>query len=151
MLVIFMVKEKLITCLNLCFSLKKPEKFEKGALIMHIFGSITDEDREQLKKFGMENYVVEHSKVTSDQIVRFMRGANILYLPQGDDVKYSIPYKFYDYISVQRPILAVTSSGSATAEIINELGCGEAADISDSKSIYNALRNIVCSQKRIYI
>ncbi len=50
---------------------------------------------------------------------------------------------FYDYLSVKQPILAITSPNSATAEIVNEIGCGEVGDISDSDSVFKALRNIL--------
>jgi glycosyltransferase involved in cell wall biosynthesis len=125
---------------------------EKGLIkadsfMIHIFGKIADDDKECIVKFGLQNYVIEHSKISEREILKYMKGADILYLPQGDDVKYSVPYKFFDYIRVKKPILAVTSPKSATAEIVNEVGCGEVADISDSDSVFNALYNILKGDK----
>ncbi len=131
--------------------LKKLENdgiIKPGSLAVHIFGKIADDDRELMNKYSLQDCVFEHSKVSFDEVLKYMKGADILYLPQGDDVKYSVPYKFFDYLSVKQPILAITSPNSATAEIVNEIGCGEVADISNSNSVFNALSNILNAKKQ---
>jgi glycosyltransferase involved in cell wall biosynthesis len=121
---------------------------ENQSLKIHVFGKITDEDKEYSVKLNLQDLIKEHNTVSTKEILKYMKGSDILYLPQGDDVNYSIPYKFFDYLSVQKPILAVTPSDSATAQIINETGSGESADISDSKSIFNALKKILCNNRQ---
>lgn len=119
----------------------------KDSLAIHVFGKITDEDKNYLSKYNFNNLVTEHNKVSTHEVLKFMKGADILYLPQGDDVNYSVPYKFFDYLSVKKPILAVTPVYSATAEVIKETGCGETGNINDSTSVYTALKKILCDKK----
>ena len=83
-----------------------------------------------------------------NELLQYLKGADVLYIIQGNEHKYSIPYKLIDYLSVKKPILAVTSKYSATYNIINETESGEAADINESDSIYAALRNILVENKK---
>ncbi len=92
--------------------------------------------------------IFEHKKVTHDKILSYMKGSDILYLPQGDTLKYAIAYKFFDYLSVKKPILSVSSLESAMTDIMDELDCGEKADTS-CDSIYNALYKMLV-EKKVY-
>ena len=80
-------------------------------------------------------------------MIQYLKGADVLYLSQGDEHKYSIPYKLIDYLSIKKPILAVTSKYSATYDIMKEINCGEVGDINDCYSIYNALKSILVEEK----
>ena len=114
----------------------------KENIEIHIFGKIKIEDNELIKNLEFDNIVKEHSKVDYKTILSYMKRSDILYLPQGGDVRYSIPYKFFDYLSVRKPILAVTAYESALFDIMQKIDCGECADIYNSDSIFFALKKL---------
>ena len=120
---------------------------ERDGIIIHVFGKIIDEDREAIKKLGLQNLVCEHDKVPYRDILSYMKGADILYLPQGYYLKYAVAFKFFDYLTVRRPILTVASLDSAMSDIMNEINCGEIADIT-FESVYSALYKIIIEKKK---
>ena len=121
---------------------------KRGNIAIHVFGKIIDEDIKVIEKLGLEDMVIEHEKVTHDQILSYMKGADILYLPQGDILKYAVAYKFFDYLSVKKPILSISALESAMTDIMDELDCGEKADTS-CPSVYNALVKLLV-EKKVY-
>ncbi len=122
---------------------------KKDSIAIHVFGKLRDEDLEIINDLKFQNLVFEHDKVDYEKVISYMKGADILYLPQGGDVKYSVPFKFFDYLNAKKPILAVTSLNSAIYDIMQEIQCGEIADINSSDSIYNALCSLIV-EKKIY-
>ncbi len=116
---------------------------KSGSIAIHVFGKLRDDDKDIIERLQLQTLVNEHEKVSYENVVAYMKGADILYLPQGGDVKYSIPFKFFDYLNARKPILAVTSLHSAINDIMQEIECGEIADINDSNSIFNALNKIL--------
>ena len=56
----------------------------------------------------------------------------------GSNVKYAIPYKIFDYISVQRPILAVAPKNSEVEGKIYDVTGAWVADI-DTGIVENSL------------
>ena len=64
--------------------------------------------------------IINHERIEYHELLRYLKGADVLYIIQGNEHKYSIPYKLIDYLSVKKPILAVTSKFSATYNIIDE-------------------------------
>ena len=126
--------------------------FENGIileedLVIHVFGNVCNEDLVIIKDSGLTNLVISHPKVEYKKILSYMKGADILYLPQGGDVKYSVAFKFFDYLGSKKPILAVTSLDSAIFDIMQVINCGEIADISSCSSIYKALQNLIIKNK----
>ena len=102
-------------------------------------------------KPGFGHLVYEHASVDYRTVLRFMKAADILYLPSGRDVKYALPFKFFDYLSVRRPILAVTPSDSAVAMFVSDLDCGEVVEPDRVTKIADALERILArSQKYSY-
>ena len=120
----------------------------KQNIIIHVFGEIKEDDLNFIKQYDLEDLVKKHQFDSYENILKYMKGSNILYLPQGNDVKYSIAYKFYDYLSVKKPILAVVSNNSAISEIMGEIDCGEVADISNDESIYSSLKILLTEEKQ---
>ena len=85
--------------------------------------------------------------VSYQEIQRVMRKADILFLLSGDDVSYAIPYKFFDYLSVRRPILAVASKQSMVERLMATVDCGEYADFSDPAEIRRALTKLIANSR----
>ncbi len=114
---------------------------------IHVFGEILKEDLEEFEKNNLSHILTEHKKVDFNILLSYLKGSDVLLLSQGDDHKYSVPYKLTDYLSIKRPILAITSKDSATYDVLRVTNCGIAADINDSNSIYNALKIILIDKK----
>ena len=124
-------------------------KLNSRCFSIHIFGIIPNSEWDKIKLYKIpSNMIVNHERIDYNELLQYLRGADILYLSQGDEHKYSIPYKLIDYLSVKKPILAITSEYSATYNIINETNSGEAAIINNSDSIYNSLKNILIDEKK---
>ena len=114
----------------------------------HIFGEVMTEDRKLINKFGLSNLIREHPPVPYEQLIRYLMSADILVLIIGQDMSYSISYKFFDYLSVKRPILAIAPRGSAIAELMDEIDCGRLAFIDSEVSIQQSLEKIIVEDKR---
>ena len=114
-----------------------------AALRVHIFGQLLPVDRATIAVAGLTEQVIEHPFVEYATLIRYMKGADLLFLPSGTDVPYAIPGKFYDYLSVQRPILALGVPGSALESIVHETNCGEFVAIDDPAAIAAAIKKIL--------
>jgi glycosyltransferase involved in cell wall biosynthesis len=122
-------------------------KLPSDKLQIHIFGRLSENDSDEFIKCGIRHIVNEHAQIPHSDLIRLMKGADILLLLSGNDVDYAIPYKFYDYLSVKRPILLVTDKGSAISLMLSELDAGEICLIEDPESVYTALDKILNKKK----
>ena len=115
---------------------------------LHIFGKIHEEDSNLIKKLNLKELITEHERIDYSLLAGYMKGADILYLSQGKDHSLSVPYKLIDYLTIGKPILAVTSLNSATYNFMKDLDCGIAANIEDPEAIYKALKEILIDERR---
>ena len=127
-----LLNEGLLTADNFCF---------------HIFGKVKNEDEKLIKKFGLEGIIKQHPLAPYKEIIRYMKAADILLLISGSRVSYAVPFKFFDYLSVKRPILAIAPENSGVADIMNDIDCGRLALIDSEESIYNNLRIMLLENK----
>jgi glycosyltransferase involved in cell wall biosynthesis len=131
------------------FRLVKEDLINENSFRFHVFGQISDRDKKIIRKYNLQHMIVEHLPVPYGQIVRYLKGADILFLPSGSEVNYAIPFKFYDYLSVKKPIFAVAHEDSAVAELMKTIDCGCVAKIGSEESIVTNLRKII-SENRQY-
>lgn len=115
---------------------------------IHVYGKITQIDKIKIKKYNLVNNIIEMDYIPYDKILSAMSNGDILYLVQGNDFKYSIPYKFFDYLSIKKPILAVTTKNSAIENIMKEIHCGEICYLDDNESIIQGLINLIHYKKK---
>lgn len=109
----------------------------------HIFGELKEPDQKAIREHGLQDIVISHNRVPYEDIIRYLKGADILFLPSGSDVQYAIPFKFFDYLSVQRPVLTVTPPESAMADMMAEIDCGYCAASNCPQSIRSCLRSLI--------
>ena len=120
----------------------------KNKISIHVFGKIHDEDADFIKKLSLTEVVFEHKKIEYSLLTRYLSGADILYLSQGDDHSDCVPYKLIDYLTIGKPILAVTPLNSSTYNFMQKLDVGIAADIDNHDSIYNALKELLIDERQ---
>ena len=104
---------------------------------IHVFGKIHQEDAGLIRELNLSKIITEHNWTSYSLLSSYMKGADILYLSQGDYHRDCVPYKLTDYLTIRKPILAVTSFDSATYDLMQEVDCGIAVDMDDIDSIYN--------------
>jgi glycosyltransferase involved in cell wall biosynthesis len=105
----------------------------------HIYTERAARERTMLKQLGLEAVIETHEPVSYEAIKQIMLSADILFLPSGDDVRYAVPFKFFDYLSVRRPILAVAPQESGVAQLMRSVDCGEFADSGNPEQIRQKL------------
>lgn len=120
----------------------------KENFCVHIFGKLNGEDRRIINEYGLQEIVKEQAQVPYEKIIRYLKAADLLLLISAPNVRYAIPLKFFDYLSVRKPILAVTAKGSAVADLMKDVDCGRLALINNEKSILNNLRSIILEEKK---
>ena len=128
---------------NALIKLINNNEIDKNSIRFHIFGTLKLKDKEYFRELNLIELIYEHQMVDYHTMLRYMSAADVLLLLSGMNVKYAIPYKFYDYISVKRPILALAPKDSAVENLMIELDCGEICHFNNTHSIETALRNIL--------
>jgi glycosyltransferase involved in cell wall biosynthesis len=121
---------------------------DKNSFCFHHFGTFNNDEKTIINNYGLQNIIKSHPKVSYEKILRYLKGADILFLPSGSDVRYAIPFKFYDYLSVKRPIFAVAPLNSALAEVMREIDCGRLSQINNYDSITENLRVMLLEEKK---
>jgi glycosyltransferase involved in cell wall biosynthesis len=127
-----LIKEGIINKDNFCFK---------------IFGKLEDQDREAIKQHHLQDIIFENPLVPHQQLIRYLKGADILVLIVSNDMSYSVSYKFYDYLSAKRPIFAIVPDNSQMQEMMQEIDCGQTANINKPETIFNTLRAMLLEER----
>jgi glycosyltransferase involved in cell wall biosynthesis len=110
---------------------------------LHLYSNLSVQDQKLIKELGLEGIVQVYGPVSYQEVQRLMRQADLLFLLSGDDVSYAVPFKFFDYLRANRPILAIAPKKSMVARLMAELDCGEHADFSSNADIRRALSKMI--------
>jgi hypothetical protein len=113
----------------------------------HVYTSLNAEDRTLIEELQIGSLIQIHNPVPYDDIKRIMARSTILFLPSGDDVAYAVPFKFFDYLSARRPILAVAPKDSSVHRLMQSVDCGEFAEFGDDAAVLSSLRSLIRKQK----
>jgi hypothetical protein len=113
----------------------------------HLYTSLNSADRSLIRKLRIDSLIHVHSQVPYQEIKRLMVLSDILFLPSGDDVAYAVPFKFFDYLSARRPILAVAPKGSSVYRLMQSVDCGEFAEFGETAAILEAVRSLIRKNK----
>ena len=119
----------------------------KDNFCFHIFGTLKNSDKEAIKEYNLQGIVKEHLQVPHNHLLQLLRSANILVLIISKKMSYSVSYKFYDYLSVKRPIFAIVPEKSQMQKIMNQIDCGRSANIDNPESIYQNLRAMLLNKR----
>lgn len=100
------------------------------------------EFRDAIKTFGLNNYINICPRIPYTESLESLSKASILLLIQhGEDTKNLIPAKAFEYLKVNRPIIAITLEG-ATSELINNFQAGPVVHPSDTEGIKKAIKDL---------
>jgi glycosyltransferase involved in cell wall biosynthesis len=138
---------KISVIANPLFQLLNEKIIKPDNFCFHIFGNLNAKDKMIIKHYGLSEIIKEHTKLPFAQVIQFLGTADILLLIIDISMNYSIAYKFFDYLSVKRPIFAIIPENSAMADMMDEIDCGRCALITSKESILSNLRKMLTEKK----
>jgi glycosyltransferase involved in cell wall biosynthesis len=99
----------------------------------------SDNDRE-VERLGLGSVVTFRGSVAHHEALKIEKASHILLLIKHENPDYAgiIPGKLFEYIGLQRPILALVPDGEAR-EIVTRLNRGTTAPVDDPEAIARAL------------
>ena len=92
-----------------------------------------------LKDLDIEDLVFLLPPLPYPEAIREAAASDGLLLLQAADCDHQIPAKAYEYLRLQRPILALTSHNGDTAALLEEIGGASIVDLADEQAIFDAL------------
>jgi glycosyltransferase involved in cell wall biosynthesis len=127
--------------------LRREGILDEKSFQFHLYSRLDEEDARVIEAHDIGDLVRVHDPVAYQTIKEVMKRSDILFLPSG--VEYAVPFKFFDYLSARRPILAVASRESAVYDLMCLVDCGEFAEIGDTEQVASALSALI-HRKREY-
>ena len=95
-----------------------------------------------IKKLGLEDIVHVEGRVPNTEALKRMgQAASLLLLQASDDTKALIPAKAFEYLRMNKPILAITGEG-ATADLLCEMGECYVAGPQDERILTQAVQTM---------
>ena len=113
---------------------------------LHLYSSLRAQDLGLIRDLRLDDIVEVHGVVPYQEIQEVMRQSDILFLLSGDDFSYAVPFKFFDYLRANRPMLAVAPKGSMVERLMSEVDCGEYADFANRAEIRRALSKLIANR-----
>jgi hypothetical protein len=94
---------------------------------------------------GVDAVVKELGPVTHGVALGLMKTADLLFLPsaEGKRLTYHLPGKLYEYLAVNRPILATGDINGAMAQILRRVGDACIVDSRDGVGLASAVRRAI--------
>lgn len=103
-------------------------KMDPSRFRLRVAGSLSDEVLRAIEEAGLGDNLDYLGYLPHAVLLEELRAADILLLlnPDVKGGRHIIPGKLFEYMSTQRPILAVVPDGSAVGAILSETGAGSA-------------------------
>ena len=111
---------------------------------LHVFGRVTDEDVERVKRDGLSEHIVFCGVVSYTRSLALMRASRslLLLLPAGESMATCVPSKLYPYLFTGRPVFALVPHGDA-ARVVTETGAGVVVTPGNAAATADALQSFV--------
>lgn len=120
--------------------LKKEGRVTQKDLAVHLRASGSEEYYASLiRELGIDDIVQFLQALPYQQALQDCADSDALLIFQGPTCSHQIPAKAYEYLRLQRPILALTPDPSDTALLLRETGGATIVDLGDEEAIYWAL------------
>jgi glycosyltransferase involved in cell wall biosynthesis len=112
-------------------------------LSVNLAGDIDPSRRASIRKLEALGVVRVHGFLPQHAAVELARRSDVLLLLQrGGTARAHVPAKFYEYLSLEKPILAVVEPGTLT-ELLDRTGLGTAVPPHDLAAIGDALSTLL--------
>lgn len=110
-------------------------------LEVKLVGLTDDSVKSEVFKFGLNNIVKFLDIVPHSEAIALQKRSiiNLLIINQTPNAKGILTGKFFEYLSVSRPILAIGPTDGDVAQILNESKAGEIFDFEDENKLTTSL------------
>ncbi|MEH8018981.1 glycosyltransferase [Rheinheimera muenzenbergensis] len=98
-----------------------------------------------IKECNIQDIVSLQPSLNYVEAINEMLSADALLLLQASSCNYQTPAKAYEYIRVQKPILALTDAEGDTADLIKQSNMAEIAPLNNSEMILESIIKLVYS------
>jgi len=122
------------------------EGIERGEARLLVVGGLGPEHRARASQLGLDGYIEVHRPVPFRESLPLLSIADALALVVEPACHLQIPGKFYDYLAIGRPILAISANAEIN-RIIAELGAGLTAGHGDPEDVADRLATL-CREMR---
>ena len=114
----------------------------KDHLSIQLIGQTDDSIRQSVKQAGLNEFLNCFDFLPHDKGVSLLKKSQVLLLPinNAPNAMGIIPGKMYEYMALNRPILAIGPPDSDSAKIILETKSGICKDFGDMEGIKNTLQ-----------
>ncbi len=124
---------------------RHPENVTKKIVFHHVGKSLINLEK-AAKKYGIQNSIKLWGYQPHKEALRILKAMDVFLLLHDDqfkDSKYIVAGKVYEYLRLQKPILALVPEQGEAAELIRETDSGIVINSSNTEHIYALLRRWV--------
>lgn len=111
---------------------------------IELIGQVDATVRESIEVNQLQEYVLIRPEVSHNEAIELMQTADGLLLFHGLEgkIKGRIPAKIFEYIAAQRPIIAITQTGTDIANIIEETKSGIVVPFGDKQALRDSIKKL---------
>lgn len=111
---------------------------------LKLAGVVSAEVLETIKKFNLNNHILELGYISHKESVELQRKSQVLLLVEIDspETKAIIPGKIFEYLAAKRPIISVGPEGSAIEKILAQTQAGKFFNSLHEKELKTYILNL---------
>lgn len=123
---------------------------DKGeAIKIKFIGNFSDKVKHDIRALNLEKHTnftgyLSHTNALSEMT---QSDAFLLVVPQTPDNKGILTFKYFEYIAMQRPVVAIGPTDGDLAEIINKTKTGTIVDYNNAESMEGYLSKLILAKK----
>lgn len=114
----------------------------ESPLGLQVVGAIVDADMRRYVRERMQARVVEHPLMPIEEALTLAAGADAFVVVVSPRHLDNTPSRLIELLQFSRPILLLAPAGSASAQLVEELGIGPIADPTDSMKVLQAIGDL---------
>ena len=110
-------------------------------LKIRLIGQTDPKVFDSLEDCGLIKFVEQHNYMEHGLSLRYLKQSQVLLLPLNNahNVKGIIPGKFFEYLAVQRPVLAIGPEDGDCGQLLEEAGAGIICGFEDTVKLKSAV------------
>lgn len=121
-------------------------KISNNDIHLILVGNLTQEDKNLVSMFGLESMVEYKGFVSHEESIRYLASADVTFLavhkPLNGQPPLTIPEKTYEYMAMNKPILALVPPGDAR-DFVRQSGLGFTCDPTNVEEIAQTLLDLL--------